>query len=217
MFRTLLPLFYFIGLIQAGCGDANNSMPPGEGYITYQIEYLNADSLQGMEAMLPEEMILYFKENKTCTEIKLGGGLFETRMISDGVNLTMNTLVQALGQKSVLKLNKQDVDLNYSDRIPLKLSVTNNTKSIAGYSCSEILVEDSTGNSFNVYFTKELNVVNPNWSTPFRDIDGILLDYSLSFNGMIMHLIAKEITFKAVDSSLFVVPDNYTIIHKNKS
>ncbi len=215
MKQSLFSLLIFIGLLQSACSSIS-SHTPDEGYIVYSIEYLNADSLDGMKAMLPDEMTLYFKNNSTCSELVIGAGLFETRMISNSDNFTMNTLVKALGQKSVMKLRKDDVDKNYQDRVPLELTYTNKRKEIAGYNCKEILVRDSTGNEYKVYFTEDIHINEPNWSTPFRDVKGIMLDYSLNFNGMIMHLTAKEVKFEAVDSTYFNLPEDYKEIKKEK-
>jgi hypothetical protein len=146
----------------------------------------------------------------------MGMSMMETRLISDASAFTYTTLMDAMGKKIALVLNKAQVEENYSDRVDLKVMHTGETKVIAGMQCKQAMITDSTNNTYPVYYTEDLNVTNPNWSSPFRDIKGFMMEYSIRFGEMVMNLKAKEVVGVENDESLFTVPEGYQIVKDTK-
>ncbi|MBL0341596.1 MAG: hypothetical protein IPP71_12030 [Bacteroidetes bacterium] len=146
----------------------------------------------------------------------MGMNMMETRLISDAVNFKYTTLISAMGRKVAMVLDKKQVDENFSDQVNLKVVHTSEMKEIAGLQCKQALITDSTQNTYPVYYTEDLSLAEPNWSNPFRDIHGMLMEYSISFGGMVMKLKAKEIVNTKVDAALYVIPEGYEIIKDPK-
>lgn len=188
----------------------------GEGKIVYDVSFEAENMNPMMKALMPSEITTYFDDNRTCTVISMGMNIMETRLISDATTLKYTTLVSAMGKKVAMVLDKKQVDENFIDRVNLKVVHTGEVKDIAGIKCKQAMITDSTNHTYPVYYIDNLSLDKPNWSTPFRDIDGMLMEYSISFGGMVMNLKAKEIVNVKVDSSLYVIPDDYEIIKDPK-
>ena len=117
-----------------------------------------------------------------------------------------------MGKKIAMVLDGKQVESSFSDRVPLKVRYTDEVKEIAGIQCHQAMVTDSTDNSYAVYYTEQFGKSDYNWSTPFKDIKGMMMDYTIRFDNVIMKLTAKEVINEPNDSSLFQVPDGYEVI-----
>jgi hypothetical protein len=187
-----------------------------EGKVIYDVTVEGDEINPMMKAMMPGEIITYFGNDRTCTVISAAMNMMETRLISDAANYSYTTLVSAMGKKVAMVLNKKQVEENYLDRVNLKITYTGQEKEIAGILCKEAMVTDSTNNTYPVYYTEELAVKTPNWSTPFRDINGLLMEYSINMAGMRMNLRAREIVNETHDPSMYQIPEGYEIIDDPK-
>ena len=210
---TLVALIFTVSfLLPYGCS-RNPFSNIEEGKIIYSVEVEESDNINPMmKAMIPSEATCYFGSSRTCFVMAGPIGMFESRTISDGSAYKLTTMISAMGKKMAMVLDKKQVEDNFADRVDLKMEYTGNSKQIAGVECKEVLVTDSIGNTFPVYFTDVLNVEEPNWNTPFREIDGMLMEYSVPFGNKRMKLTAKEIVNEKHDPELFTIPEGYEII-----
>lgn len=187
-----------------------------EGKVVYDVTIEGEGLNPMMKAMMPSEVTTYFDNNKTCTVISMGMSMMETRLISDAVDFKYITLINAMGRKVAMVLDKKQVDENFSDRVNLKVVHTSETKEIAGVVCRQAMITDSSEHTYPVYYTDDLSIASPNWSSPFRDIDGLLMEYSIKFGGMVMNLKAKEIVNTKNDETFYSIPEGYEIIKDPK-
>jgi hypothetical protein len=183
-----------------------------EGKIIYDVTYDNGEVNPMVKAMRPSEVITYFSNNKTCTVIIMGLNMVEARLISDAAKLQYTTLISAMGKKVAMVMDKEQVEKQFLDRVELKVRHTSETKEIAGVQCKQAIITDSTDHTYPVYYTSEIALDKPNWCTPFRDIDGLLLEYSIRFGDMVMNLKAREIVNTTNEKSLFEIPKDYEIV-----
>jgi len=206
-------LVLFIATLLGGYGCKHDTLKGrNEGKVIYEVTYPDTLLNSPMGAMLPKEMTMYFRDNKTNSELKMGMGMIVTRFMSDANDKTFATLLKGFGKKSAMVFDEEAVKKNFLDRVDLKLVETGKTKEIAGFVCREVNVTDSTDNTYQVYYTEEVALENPNWCTPFNDIEGLMMEYTININNMVLNLIAKSIVFEKVDSLMFTVPDDYEII-----
>ncbi len=213
---------FFTGIVLALCWIAVVALPYGcsqspfdglkEGKIIYDVTFETGDMNPMMKAMLPSEVVTYFGDNKTCTVISMGMNMMETRLISDAKSYQYITLISAMGRKVAMVLDKKQVEKNFIDRVDLQVRHTSETKNIAGVTCRQAIITDSTNHTYPVYYTSEIAVNDPNWSSPFKDIEGLLMEYSISLGGMVMSLKAKEIINTKNEQSFFEIPEGYEII-----
>ncbi|HEY1039733.1 MAG TPA: hypothetical protein VGF30_10030, partial [Bacteroidia bacterium] len=69
---------------------------------------------------------------------------------------------------------------------------------------------------FDVYYTEELNVKSPNYSTPYIELKGIVMQFRLKKFGMEMEFTAKSVKKEEVADSMFELPGFYKIITRTE-
>ncbi len=93
----------------------------------------------------------------------------------------------------------------------MNLIQTNETKVIAGYTCKKMKVIplDKKTAPFDIYYTDELDIKDPNFTTPFYKIPGVLMEYQLEKFGLEIKFTAKSVKQVPVDDKCFHVPHEY--------
>jgi GLPGLI family protein len=211
--RSLLPAIILLLVAVAPYGCKRSEFDGlKEGKVVYDVTFEGEEINPMVQAMLPSEVVTYFSNNKTCMVISMGMNVMDTKLVSDASTYTYTTMVAAMGKKIAMVLNKEQVDKNYLDRVELKVMHTDEMKEIAGVQCKKATVTDSTDHTYDVYYTEELALNDPNWSSPFRDIDGLLMEYSIAVGGMKMNLKAKEIVNTEQNQDIFKIPEGYEIV-----
>lgn len=182
-----------------------------EGKVVYDLEIQNQDVPMLLDAMMPSEATVWFSEGKSCLVMEGIAGAMKIRVISDPYRRVYASLVSIAGQKGGVLSNPDSVEASRMDKKEHKLEFTGKTKTIAGLECREVVVRDTAGNVFNVFFTNELDVQTPNWGMAFAEIDGLLMEYDFEIDNMRMHLKAKKVTADKPDPDLFLIPSDYEL------
>jgi len=92
----------------------------------------------------------------------------------------------------------------------LRIEKLEETKKILGYTCKKAIIKSSAlSEPFAVYYTNEIGIDNPNINNPFREIDGVLLEFQVKLNNINMKFIATEISQSRVCEDLFTIPSGY--------
>ena len=183
------------------------------GQIIYKLDYEGMQINDAMKAMLPEQMTLTIKGNKSKTELKTGMG--DQISIFDGNSKASVSLINMMGQKIAIKKTLDEVEIDRNKYPDLKLTLSENTKEIAGYNCRKAQIEvDATDfnglSTFTVFYTEELGNMGINYSDPlFGQIKGVMLEYEIKTRGMLMKFKAVEVKKSEVSDDTFLIPDGY--------
>lgn len=185
----------------------------GEGEIHYEISYLANDLDKISTDMLPNKMVTKYKGENYSFDIEGFFGLF---VIENIVNpkLSKNfTLLNVLNKKFYYqgKLNEPAVGFGL---IPeMNLEFTEETKNICGIECKKALaifpLEEKGNDTLEIFYTNEIPLPNPNRTTPYREIDGVLMEFYLELPNLKMKLTANAVYNKSIATAEFVKPDDY--------
>lgn len=209
--RRILHLLLLAAILH-GCGeDAAFEKHITEGIIEYDVTYPELEEDNLMLEMLPDEMIMTFKEDKFKSELKTGAGIVEMSLIADGEKRQLNNMVKLFSDRYVLKLNESETQEFVDVLPPFRMEFLDGTDTIADALCKRILIDfgQAKTESYIFAFTDEIALKSPNWCTPYRDIEGVLLDYRIDNYGMVMRLKARKIIPKDIPDEAFVVDDRY--------
>lgn len=203
---------YILGL--TNCSSTDEKFI-SEGAIEYDAAVV--DQSHPMATLAPSKMTIKFKDNKSCAEMSAGMGLFSTSFISDPEKKTLTQLVKLLNKKFSLILNEAAVKKE-NEAYPYTIIPTKETKIIAGYKCSKAHVKtnDELGYEFDVYYTKDLNIKNPNFANPFSTLDGVLMEYQMKKFGLEMKFTAKTVKNEDVEESCFELPADYKAVSQEE-
>ena len=186
---------------------------PFDGVITYKISYPDSKFSEAQLNMFPKVMTVSVKGSKARTEMNVGGGT--TVEILDYVAKTKVALINMMGQKFAIKQTAQEIEKENALQPKGTVSVTNETKSIAGYNCKKAIVtsdEDGVKSTFEVWFTEELGGKDANFDNPlYKDINGVMLEFLIKTPQITMKLSATSVEKKAVSAKDFEIPTDYTL------
>lgn len=175
------------------------------GTITFEITY-DGNLEPAVKAKLPSDVTYYIKGNKVMQESKSSMG--SQSAIIDGDAKTQLILIDMMGQQLAIKVSAEDVDKQLKETPAAKVEFFEETKKIAGYNCKKVEITEGD-NTTTAYFTTELNCSDINWASPYKEIKGVLLEYSTTMQGITAKYTAKEVKETKVKDSKFTIPVGY--------
>lgn len=186
-----------------------------EGEIHYSISYIGRTGSVS-EAMLPNNMVVKFKENKILMEIMTpigNNGIFN---IIDPSQKRVDTFMRLLGMKFSYSGGYGEIPPGIDPMVDMVIEDTGIEKEIFGLNCmnSKAFIPDS-GYEFDLWYTKEINIENPNISTPFKSIDGVLISFFYRMGDMIVEFEAEGVYLKPIPDKDFIIDDKYRNIDRD--
>lgn len=180
-----------------------------EGIIEYKAEPVNAKESMAMWA--PDNMEVKFKDNMWSANLEAGMGAMRMDFISDPTKKEFISLVSFLGKfYSIMK----DAEMDSTNKYLPDYDVTypGDKKVIAGYDCEKAVLTFKDGSpSMEVWFTKGIEIENPNWANCYYKVDGVLMDYNLRKFGLELHFTATSVSEAQIDPSVFEIPSDYKL------
>lgn len=179
-----------------------------QGTINYTIEYRLPDSLKQYIDYLPKSAIVFFKGDSTVS-IQQAGDEATTVITNKPANF-MRVLLRSSAQKFVIDYNKAD----QAEELPAKLGYaytnTKETKTIAGHKASRyMLIDKFTGDTSEVWFTKELHIIPNSMTMTFDTTYGVPVAFTTRQNGILTVTNVRSIKFETVPPGVFSTPAGY--------
>jgi len=181
------------------------------GIVTYDITYEGEDIDATTLAQLPSQLVVSISGNKIRNEqISPFYSMASISNLDDGSTIV---LIDMMGMKIAVNQTKEDMEKNLEEagiEDPV-INILDETKVIAGYNCKK--AEVTTGEDMvEVYFTEEVVVpAGINDQNGFKGINGLLMEYTVNQQGMVMTMTVKEVKKAKVKAGMFVIPDDYEI------
>jgi len=187
-----------------------------EGYIDYNIEYLDDTLDRFIKGLLPKKMTVKFKNNNTLNKIESLSGIVSFTHVQNSKENKNVTLVRVLNKKYKYSEVINGSSLFFEDIPQIKIEPLDEIKNVAGLNCTKALVTIPDGKTkpFYIYYTNDIIIHNPNAHTPFRSLDGVLLEFEVKMYNMNMKLTATKIVETKIESEEFKIPEGYIAINK---
>lgn len=187
-----------------------------EGYIEYDIEYLDDSIDSFMKGLLPKKMTIKFKNNNTLNKIEGFSGIVSFTHIQNFREKKNITLVKVLNKKYkyIEKINDESL---FFEKLPgMQIEEEDTLVEICGFKSKKarVTIPDSSFKPFYIYYTNDIIINNVNAQTPFRSIDGVLLEFQLKLYDMPMRLTATKIESAEIPTENFKIPKGYESINK---
>jgi len=208
--KTFCFCIIFFAFLASSCKYANPKYI-NEGVIEYDAKPV--DENNPMAGYAPSKMSVKFKKNMLAAEMSVMGGIFTTTFIFNPAKKTLTQLVKMLDLKQACIETEADISKENKD-YQLAFEETGEKKEIAGYSCKKVIatMPDDPSVKFDVYYTDELNVSNPNENTPYSQLKGMLMQYRLKKLGLELEFVAKGVTKEKIADTEFELPAYYKVI-----
>lgn len=200
-----------VAVLGNGCGTGMFSGRLDEGVIEYALSFPEYDPNGLMAGMLPERTTMSFDPGRQVTELSAGMGVFRTAIITDHTDKRMDYQLSVLSKKLVAHMQQREVHQLNREQLPLTILHTNEMDTIAGYPCRKaVAVYGAMGKrEVELWYTDRIQLADPNWFGPYRDIPGVLLRYELVQHGLRMRLDAISVRPGPVDAAKFSVKEGY--------
>jgi len=170
-------------VVAFSCKRLANDKTINEGMIEYNIFYLDDEPPQFDTNIRPDRMIVRFKDNYTINRIEALSGAFSLAFIQDLDTKTATTLVKIFNKKLYYQEAIIENGLHFAYEAMPKLTIqkVSGTEKFLGFTCKKAIASfnDSTFRSFEIWYTDDIKVTMPNHNTPFEEIDGIMLKFSV--------------------------------------
>lgn len=201
-------LFAVMVISLSGCSIFQGGNKTFEGYIKYTVD-IESDIDEATRAQLPSSTTDYYKETKIRKEQNTA--MFSITSISDNATKETTMLMDLMGQKIAFKQTAEDIDKAKEEIPESEYNETGESKEILGYNCKK--VEVTAGEDvYSAYYTTDiLTNGNHNASGLFDKIDGVILEYTITQQDIVMHYTANEIKKQHVDEEMFTIPEDYEL------
>jgi hypothetical protein len=153
--------------------------------------------------------VVKFKDNYSAAELEAGLGFAKMKFISDPKSNQFRSQVFFF-EKKQSTMNMEELKRTNYYLPDYDVEYGNKTKEIAGYKCKNATLKFKDGSpSYEVWYTKDIGIKNPNWSNAYYKIDGVLMDYRLKKYGLELHFTATSVSEASIDPAYFTIPPEY--------
>jgi hypothetical protein len=213
--RRCLPVV--IGFLFLLSCDSNDFKNQPQGVIEYSVAYISNKS--GIPTnFLPKKAILKFKAHKSITSIDGFMGMFCFSNICDFRKYTNTMILKVMDKKYFYPGSKYEPPFFFDSIKNINIEFVNETKIIAGLLCKKAIISYKNPNQtpLEVYYTEQIRIKNPNKSTPFNQINGVLIQFNIQMSNIEMHLLATRYHNENISDELFKIPKEYRKVSREK-
>lgn len=199
-----------MAMIGASCSSDKHSGSWDEGKIIYEIEIVGSNLDPFMISMMPSQAEFYFKKEKTAMFLSSKGNLVRFAAFSDGKKKLITQEIKLMNKKVKADFDAREIFF-YTDHPSFTLVETSFRDSIAGiYANSDLVVYDGINEKeAELKYSKDIEVLNPNWYNIYNDIPYVLLQYEYNQFGLKLRLKAKHVEFTPISDEIFISSDEY--------
>ena len=209
--RYSLPLkmFILIVLLLPSCMEKRSYKNMKEGEIFYNINYITRPSSLSSD-LLPKELVVAFRDDLVNTRLKAPiGNTGITTVVNPAENI-YDTYINILAFKYYFEGRNSEMQPGFNSMNGLIITETGKKSVICGFHCRQARVEMPGSNRERyIWYTDEINAVNPNGMTPFKEIDGVLMDFFYIIGEAEMHFTADEVIARQIPDKEFERKKNY--------
>lgn len=185
-----------------------------DGSITYTMA-IDGPEMDGMaKAMMKDaKTTISFlgKKVRLFTDM----GMMQTTVITDGNTNKSVVLMDMMGMKLAMQPEVSDEDMQLTPNAGVKK--TGKTKTIAGYSCEEIIVTQEDGQTANLWITDK---IKPQGKTDysFQGVSGFPLEMTMNQDGNTVNMKAISVSNTKPDADEFSteVPNGYRLMSEEE-
>lgn len=197
----------FVSFFWIGCEGNFFDQRMNEGVIEYEVSYPTIDDDNIVKTFLPSTMMFTFKDNVFCSELNSSMSQFKVAFISNSNTHELQQIFKLTPKQLYAHIPKHAIDsLNLLEYGKVSIVLAPDTKNIVGMHCkkAEVWCEiNGEKTSYDVFYTEDIKLEDPNWSLPFHEIKGVPLEYQVNRMGITMHFKAKKIQSQVIEASFF--------------
>lgn len=184
-----------------------------QGEIHYTIEYFG--NMGSMREIMPKNMIVSFKDNKILFDISTFGnsGILNLTNPEEGI---FDTYISLMTIRYFYAGKAGEILPGFEAMKGMEIRKTTKSGIICGFNCksAEVTLPNDRNKKYEIWYTNEIKIKEPNASTPFREIDGVLMSFFFVIGTAEMHFTAETVYKKEISDRTFERRDKFVRISR---
>jgi hypothetical protein len=175
-----------------------------QGEIHYNIDYIGNFGPMPKE-VLPKNLIVSFKNNKILFEMISSFGNSGILNLANPDEGIVDTYFSLFSLKYFYPVQPGELYPGFEAMKGIVITKTTKTSIICGYNCKNAEVTFPTDNNkvYEIWYTDEIDIKNPNTATPFSQIDGVLMSFFFFLGHSEIHFEAETVYKKEIPDKAF--------------
>ena len=188
-----------------------------QGEIHYNINYIG--NMGGMpKDFLPKNLIVSFKKNKILFEMISSFGNSGILNLANPDKGIFDTYFSLFTIKYLYSLSPGELFPGFEAMDGMTIHKTARTSVICGFTCknAEVSFPADRNKVYDIWYTNEIDIKNPNASTPFQEIDGVLMSFFFYIGPSELHFDVENVYKKEIPDETFDRRDNFTRVTRQE-
>ncbi len=186
-----------------------------QGEIHYSIDYTGTVGSFSRD-ILPKNLIVSFKNDKILFEMLSPIGNSGILNLSNPSKEIYDTYCSLFTLKYYYPAKKGEIYPGFEAMEGMIIRKTGKTSIICGYNCmnAEITFPGDTLKIYDVWYTNEIRVREPNASSPFQDIDGVMMSFFFLIGRYELRFNAETVYRKDIPDQIFERREKFVRLSK---
>lgn len=186
-----------------------------QGEIHYNIDYIGTLGSMPKEA-LPKTLIVSFKDDKILFEMLSPFGNSGVMNLANPDQGIYDTYFSLFTLKYYYAAKKGELYPGFELMEGMEIKKTSKTSVICGFNCknAEVTFPADRNKPYSIWYTNEINVKNTNASTPFNEIDGVLMSFFFFLGKAELHFDAETVYKKEIPDESFERREKFKRVSK---
>lgn len=188
-----------------------------QGEIHYNIDYIGNVGPMPKE-VLPKNLIVSFKKDKILFEMVSSFGNSGILNLANPEKAIFDTYFSIFNIKYFYAAEPGELYPGFEAMKGMEITKTSKTSIICGFNCknSEVTFPSDRGKIYDIWYTNEIKVKNPNASTPFTEIDGVLMSFFFFLGPSELHFDAETVYKKEIPDETFERRDKFIRVSREE-
>jgi hypothetical protein len=188
-----------------------------QGEIHYNIDYIGSFGPMPREVM-PKNLVVAFKHDKILFEMISSFGNSGILNLSNPEKGIFDTYFSLFTLKYFYAVQPGEQFPGFDAMEGIEIRKTTKTAVICGFNCknAEVTIPSKKDMVFEIWYTNEIDVKNPNTATPFSDIDGVLMSFFFLLGPAELHFNAETVYKKEIPDETFERREKFTRVSRSE-
>jgi hypothetical protein len=214
--RLSFPLVYvlIVALTVSSCRERGGKYID-QGEIHYNIEYIGNMGPVPKE-VLPKNLIVSFKHDKILFEMLSTFGNSGIQNLTNPEKGLFDTYFSLFSIKYFYAAEEGEWSPGFDSMKGMTLRKTDKTSVICGFNCknAEVSFPLYSDKVFNIWYTNEIDIINPNGVSPYSEIDGVLMSFVFIMGPSELHFTAETVYKKDIPETQFERREKFTRVSR---
>ena len=187
-----------------------------QGEIHYNVEYPENSTALPVE-LLPKTMVVSFKNDNVLFELISPFGNSGITNLANPSREIYDTYFSMFTIRYYYPSKPGETYPGFESMEGMQIRKTSKTAVICGLQCknAEVSIPSDPNRKYNIWYTHEIPIKNPNASTPYAEIDGVLMSFFYLMGDSEFRFEAANIYKKEIPDEIFERRSRFNQVSKN--